>query len=130
MKHLIEFEKYFAPEEVLLAGELWDRLSGEKNTMEKLLKIINDIAQPDFMEKFEFINKPLNFEKDRERYIQILESWCLFDEVKIFKNYDFLKAKVPRILFQPLFKETKSENGKYNVRRKERLLFFLSHRSS
>jgi len=59
MKHLVEFEKYFAPEEVLLAGELWDRLSGKKGTMEMLLKIINDIAQPDFIDKFSFIKKGL-----------------------------------------------------------------------
>jgi len=124
MKHLIEFEKYFAPEEVLLAGELWDRLSGRKNTMEMLLKIINDIAQPDFMDKFDFINEPLNFEVDREKYLHILRSWHLFDEVRIFENYDFLKLKAPKLLFQPLFKETKSENGKYNMKRL-RLLDFL-----
>ena len=126
MKHLIEFEKYFAPEEVLLAGELWDRLSGEKSTMEKLLKIINDIAQPDFMEKFEFINRPLNFEKNREKYIQILESWYLLDEVRIFDNYDFLKVKAPKVLFQPLFRETKRENWKYNVKRKQLCLLLSS----
>jgi len=122
MKHLIEFEKYFAPEEVLLAGELWDRLSGEKNTMEELLKIINDIAQPDFLEKFEFIRNPLNFKTNRKKFLQILKSWYLFDEIEIFKNYNFLKQKAPKVLLQPLFKETQNENGKYNVRRKERLL--------
>jgi hypothetical protein len=92
--------------------------------MEMQLKIINDIAQPDFMDKFDFINEPLNFEVDREKYLHILRSWHLFDEVRIFENYDFLKLKAPKLLFQPLFKETKSENGKYNMKRL-RLLDFL-----
>ena len=112
MKHLIEFEKYFDPKEVLLAGELWDRLSGEANTMEKLLNIINQIAKPDFLEKYEFINNPENFEKDKERYMKILEEWFLFNEIKIFTNYDNLKKSNYRLLNQELFK-----GGKYNFKR-------------
>ena len=40
MNHLIEFKKFFSAVEVLLAGELWDHLSGETNTMEQLLEIV------------------------------------------------------------------------------------------
>ena len=116
MKHLIEFEKYFDPKEVLLAGELWDRLSGEPNTMEKILKIINQIAKPDFLEKYEFINNPQNFETDKEKYLAILKEWFLFDEIKIFENYEALKDKNSRLINQELFK-----NGKYNIKRKELL---------
>ncbi|NPA52734.1 MAG: TdeIII family type II restriction endonuclease, partial [Aquificae bacterium] len=116
MEHLVEFEKYFDPREVLLAGELWDRLSGEPNTMEKILNIINQIAKPDFLEKFEFINNPENFEKDKERYMKILKEWFLFDEIRIFENYEKLKKENQRILMQELFK-----NGKYNLKRKKLL---------
>ncbi len=112
MKHLIEFEKYFDPKEVLLAGELWDRLSGELNTMEKLLEIINKIAKPDFLEKYEFINNPQNFELDKESYLKILKEWFLFDEIKIFENYEKLKKENPRLINQELFK-----SGKYNIKR-------------
>ncbi|WP_456465657.1 TdeIII family type II restriction endonuclease [Desulfurobacterium sp.] len=120
MEHLIEFEKYFAPEEVLLAGELWDRLSGEENTMEKLLKVINDIAEPDFMEKFNFVKDPLNFEKDKEKYRKILKTWYLFDELKIFTYYDLLKKddKAVRLLFQQIF----NDKGKYNANRRFKLI--------
>lgn len=38
--YLIEFKKFFAFEEVLLAEELWDHLSGQKNTMEEVFEII------------------------------------------------------------------------------------------
>jgi len=116
MKHLIEFEKYFDPEEVLLAGELWDRLSSEPKTMEKILKIINQIAKPDFLETYEFINNPLNFEKNETKYLRILKNWFLFNEIKIFENYRKLINKNQRLLFQELFK-----NGKYNLNR-EKLL--------
>ena len=113
MKHLIEFEKYFDPKEVLLAGELWDKLSGEENTMENILDIINRIAKPDFLEKYEFINNPENFEKDREKYLSILKEWFLFDELEIFKNYEKLKSKNQRFINQQLFKK----DVKYNIRR-------------
>ena len=114
MKHLIEFEKYFDPSEVLLASEFWDRLSGESNTMKKILEIINKIAKPNFLERYEFINSPENFEINKEKYLKILNDWFLFDEIKIFKNYEKLKKENYRVLYQELFK-----NGKYNSRRRK-----------
>jgi hypothetical protein len=38
--YLIEFKKFFAEDEVLIAGELWDYLSGSKDTMKEILNII------------------------------------------------------------------------------------------
>ena len=38
--YLIEFKKFFAPNEVLVATEFWDFLSGSKNTMEEILDVI------------------------------------------------------------------------------------------
>lgn len=116
IKHLIEFEKYFDPEEVLLASELWDRLSGEENTMEKLLEIINRIAKPDFLEKYEFINNPSNFEKNKNEYLKILNEWYLLDEIEIFSNYEDLKVKCPRLINQQLFND-----DKYKLSRKQKL---------
>ncbi|MGI9107263.1 MAG: TdeIII family type II restriction endonuclease [Pyrinomonadaceae bacterium] len=40
MNHLIEFKKFFSPEEILIASEFWDHLSGELNTMDQLLEIV------------------------------------------------------------------------------------------
>jgi hypothetical protein len=42
MNYLIEFKKFFAPEEILIASELWDHLSGQRNTMEQLLSIVSE----------------------------------------------------------------------------------------
>lgn len=38
--YLIEFRKFFAEDEVLIAGELWDLLSGSRGTMNSILDII------------------------------------------------------------------------------------------
>lgn len=38
--YLVEFKKFFSPAEVLIGGELWDHLSGQRNTMEEILEII------------------------------------------------------------------------------------------
>ncbi len=38
--YLIEFKKFFAQDEILIAGEFWDFLSGSKNTMEEILDVI------------------------------------------------------------------------------------------
>ncbi len=42
--YLIEFKKFFDPKEVLLAGELWDFLSGSENTMDEILEVIEETA--------------------------------------------------------------------------------------
>lgn len=39
--YLIEFKKFFCPDEVLLSSELWNHLSGQKNTMEEIFEIIS-----------------------------------------------------------------------------------------
>jgi len=38
--YLVEFKKFFSIDEVLLSSELWDHLSGEKDTMEQIFEII------------------------------------------------------------------------------------------
>jgi len=42
--YLVEFKKFFAPEEVLIGGELWDHLSGSENTMEEILDMIAKVV--------------------------------------------------------------------------------------
>jgi len=39
--YLVEFKKFFDPNEVLLSSELWDHLSGTRDTMEEILEVIN-----------------------------------------------------------------------------------------
>ncbi len=40
--YLIEFKKFFSKDEVLIAGELWDFLSSQSNTMSAILDVITD----------------------------------------------------------------------------------------
>ncbi|MFH1049183.1 MAG: TdeIII family type II restriction endonuclease [Patescibacteria group bacterium] len=40
--YLIEFKKFFAHEEVLIADELWDFLSGDRGTMDSILNVITE----------------------------------------------------------------------------------------
>lgn len=40
--YLIEFKKFFSQEEVLIAGELWDFLSGQPGTMDAVLDIVTE----------------------------------------------------------------------------------------
>jgi len=43
--YLIEFKKFFDPEETLIGGELWDYLSGGKSTMEEILEVIAETVK-------------------------------------------------------------------------------------
>ncbi len=82
----VDFKKYFDPAEVLLADELWDFLSQEKGTMEEIILIINTLAKPDFMEKFNIINEPKNIDIRSSEYRNILLEWFLYRELKVVDN--------------------------------------------
>ena len=113
----IDFKKFFDPDEVLLADELWDFLSDETNTMQTTLDVINSISKPDFMEKFNFINDPNNFHKNSKHYKTILQEWFLKRDLEIVQNLSFLtdksKKNINRLLKQNLF----DNKGKYKVDR-------------
>ena len=126
LNYLIDGNKYFAPDEVLLSSELWDFLSGDTNTMQQILDVINAIATPQFMDNYNFINDYRNIENTTEKHEKILENWFLFTEKKIVQNYYNIKkiidrnSMLKRKFQQPLFKKEK-----YNEARKETLLNIL-----
>lgn len=109
MDYSVGFKKYFSEDEFLLSSELWDFLSGESNTMGEIISIINAIATPCFMEKFNFINEFTNIDVNKNDYINTLREWFLFSNVKISENIDVLKEKLvnnrryQRYLYQSLF---------------------------
>lgn len=114
MSSIINMDKYFAEDEILLASELWDYLSGDKYTMEQLLSIINSIATTSFMEIYEYINN--NDNRKTDKYKQYLEKWNMYRELFIV-NYiskveGYMNSKYKRIYNQPVFK-----NGEYNINR-------------
>lgn len=119
--------KFFDPDETLVAKELWDYLSGEANTMEKIIEIINKISSPEFMEKFNFINDSKN--RDNERYLTILKEWFLFSETELVeKNLQIKKSiqndqRLQRIYNQQIFKKEE-----YNWERAEILERLLQNK--
>lgn len=92
LSSIIGGEKFFGIDEILLSGELWDKLSGEKNTMQQLLNIINDISTPDFQKNCQFLNNPKN--RPDPKYIQLLQKWHLHTEIEILQNESTIKNKI------------------------------------
>ena len=107
-------EKYFAEDEVLLSSGLWDYLSGEKNTMEQILEIINTIATTKFMDIYDYINN--NDNRNTDLYKKYLKNWNMNKELFITNNIsmveDYMNSMFKRIYNQPIFK-----NGEYNINR-------------
>lgn len=115
---IINMNKFFAADEVLLAGELWDFLSGEASTMEQLLQIINAIATTEFLSKYNFLNEHQNKQQNIELYKQKLREWNLYSELKLVNSETSIREKIGidkklnRIFNQLIFK-----NGEYNFDR-------------
>ncbi len=124
LNYSVEFKKYFESNEVLLASELWDFLSGTTKTMEQILAIINRIASVEFLEKYTFINNRLNLFSQREKYLNQLSEWNLFSEIYFVKNERKLlneiekNNRLERTLNQSVF----TKDGEYNVTRCGKLL--------
>lgn len=122
--NVINLRKSFALDEMLIAGELWDKLSGSTGTMQALLDIINRIATTDFIEKYRYINNIEN--RTNARYIDILREWNLFNEVTIVSNIDVLTEKsegnnsLQKLINSNLF----DSSGKYKT---DRVIDLLSN---
>lgn len=122
MNNMIEFPKFCAADEILIADELWSYLSGETDTMQELLDLIRSIATVDFMEKFMFISTPINIVSNTDQYIKIAEAWSLEDEVVIAKNISHLTSSLNKAVQKSLYLCTFDAYGRYNSRRTNTLL--------
>lgn len=89
---IINMNKFFAPNETLVASELWDFLSGEENTMEEILDIINTISTTSFMDKFKLLND--DREKGTIEYLAQLTEWNLFSEIELNTNLLIISEKI------------------------------------
>lgn len=120
MSYSIDFKKFFDKDEVLLADELWNFLSGDENTMQQIIDIINCIAKPDFMDNYDFLNDAKNKTSNKEKYTACLNNWNLKSELELVAAertiLEKLKLKeykrLNRTFNQPIFKE-----GNYNIDR-------------
>lgn len=117
MDSVISLNKYFAPEEVLIASELWDLLSGTTGTMEEILIIINTIATPQFMELFTYLLDNNNRIKDR--YREILNEWHLISEIELLnKDEDIKQAIIGNTTLKRVYNNSPFNNkGIYNTDR-------------
>lgn len=123
LNSIINMTKFFDPLEALVASELWNKLSGETETMEQVLEIINTVSTPDFIEKFQFLQNSAN--KNNPQYIQVLEEWFLFSEIEILQKDSQIQKiiqndkKLQKIYNQQIFKD-----DEYNWQRTNELLRF------
>lgn len=116
MNSIINMTKYFAEEETLLSSELWDFLSGDEDTMEDLLGIINSIATTEFMDIYNYLDDNRN--RNHTKYGEYLRQWNLDKELNLLKNDEQIKKSIShnssltRKYNQPIFKK-----GSYNIDR-------------
>ena len=83
MGSIIEFDKFFSQDEVLLGNELWDRLSGDKNTMQQVLDIINKIATKEFIDNLYFKKDFKNKKSNPKKYQELMKEWNLRNDLVI-----------------------------------------------
>lgn len=113
---IINFSKFFSTEETLVASELWDFLSGQSNTMEEILQIINTIATPDFLLKFQLLQD--NSKRTAMEYISQLIDWNLFSEKELIENDSALQAKLTTSPLKRNYNKIAfDKEGKYNWER-------------
>lgn len=107
IEYLVEAEKFIDQSELLIADELWSFLLGYPNgVMDELIYIINTIATPAFMNKYNSI------QEKSQGYENILTEWFLSSEKYIFDNKNRIDNSLKRIANQSIFKTDGSYNNK------------------
>ncbi|GHT95831.1 type II restriction endonuclease MjaII [Betaproteobacteria bacterium] len=114
---IINMNKFFACEETLVASELWDFLSGEENTMEEIIGIINTISTTEFLNKLRLIGD--NSKRNTSEYIAQLNEWNLFSEKKLIENDAVIRKQIKNDvgLTRTYNKKALNSHGDYNWER-------------
>jgi hypothetical protein len=117
LSSIINMNKYFDPRETLVASELWDRLSGQSNTMKELLKIINIISTTSFPEKFKLLTD--NSKRITSEYVAQLTEWNLFSEIELINNNTTIIQRIDndKTLTRIYNKTIFDSEGNYNIER-------------
>jgi hypothetical protein len=116
LNSIVNAHKFCANDEFLVASELWDFLSGEKNTMESILFIINKIATTDFLEKMKLLQD--NSKRTTSEYLTLLEEWNLFSEKELVVNNDLIIIKLTNNNLVRIYNKIAFDNkGGYNWER-------------
>lgn len=117
MDSVIDFSKFCAPKDFLLADELWTFLSGEPNTMEEILRIIKDISESTFSDDFNFLCSTHSIQTDPKRYRRIVSKWHLSDEVAFVDRWREIDASHQGDIIRCKNMSPFNNKGKYNERR-------------
>lgn len=120
IQYLVEAEKFIDESELLIADELWSFLLGvDYGAMDELIRIINTIATPNFMNKYNSVqNKTHGYE-------DILAEWFLTSEYYIFENRHRITDSYRRLASQNIFKT----DGSYNEKRYALYTYLISHQN-
>ena len=110
---IIDMSRFFTYDEALVASELWDFLSGEENTMEDILAIINSISTTDFLSKYQFLTDNVN--RSKPEYLIQLQEWNLFSEKRLIENNDLIKKRLTDKSLKRKFNKTAFDSkGNYD----------------
>jgi hypothetical protein len=112
---IVNANKFVAQNEVLVASELWDFLSGEENTMEEILAIINTIATTGFLSKFHLLQD--NTKRNSQEYTNQLREWNLLSELQLVENENIIKNNLDKKSERIFNKMAFDKDGKYNWER-------------
>jgi hypothetical protein len=114
LNSIINMNKYFDHAETLVASELWNLLSGQENTMEEVLEIINKISTTVFLEKFQLLTD--NSKRNTAEYLAQLQEWNLFSEIELIENDDVIRQTIARdnILLRTYNKLAFDTKGNYS----------------
>ena len=117
LSSIINMTKYFDPNETLVASELWDMLSGQQNTMEEILEIINIISTTSFLNKFQLLTD--NSKRLSTEYRNQLIEWNLYSELELIDNNNTLIQKIgtDKTLTRIYNKIAFDKKGNYNIER-------------
>ena len=129
LEQIINMTKYFDKDETLVASELWNFLSGESQTMEQILEIINKISTVDFIDKYKFLVDNAN--RSSQQYKDNLTEWFLFSELELIENDEIIRTriagdkKLTRIYNKQAFESNNSKKGTYRFDRYNELKALL-----
>ncbi len=117
IEYPIDLKKYFALDEFLIGEELWDKLSGDTNTMSQLLDIINAISTPEFLEKVNYLND--RTKRGEADYRALLQLWNLHSEIELIDNEHEILSKLPEnsIAEKRYNQDILNSKGEYNFAR-------------
>jgi len=108
----VELYKFFDLNEIRMANELWDFLSGQAHTMNEIITIINTIATPQFETKYKLLCDPTKC--DNNEYSDILQDWNLYTEIELIKNMSIIIKNSNNTQLRLLNKSCFKDKGEYN----------------